>query len=137
MNTESFDKILNSKLNVEKDFLFTENDWQDMERHMDVAQAARRRRWLWFGAALLLLPLFGLLGWNSWALHNAQNTIDGLAQEVKTLRQEKQTSVPTPSVFNANDGQQTTTKSDTVYHHIIIKRYDTIFQTVVRREVLA
>ncbi len=136
MNTESFDKILNSKLNVEKDFLFTENDWQDMERHMDVAQAARRRRWLWFGAALLLLPLFGLLGWNSWALHNAQNTIDGLAQEVKTLRQEKQTSVPTPSVFNANDGQQTTTKSDTVYHHIIIKRYDTIFQTVVRREVL-
>ena len=97
MNDESFDKILNSKLNVEKGFVFTENDWQDMERHIDVAQAARRRRWLWLGAALLLLPLFGLLGWNSWALHNAQNTIEDLAQEVKTLRQEKQMPVTPPS----------------------------------------
>lgn len=131
MNDESFDKILNDKLNVEKDFLFTEGDWQTMERQIDVAKAARRRRWLWLGASLLLLPLFGLLGWNSWALHNAQSTIDGLAQEVKTLRQEKQTLVLPPSV----NEQQTTTKSDTVYHHIIVKRYDTIFQTVVRRDL--
>ena len=136
MNDESFDKILNSKLNVEKDFVFTEDDWQGMERHLDVAKAARRRRWLWLGTALLLLPLFGLLGWNSWALDKAQNTIEDLAQEVKTLRQEKQTPLTPPSVYNANNGQQTPTKSDTVYHHIIIKRYDTIFQTVVRREVL-
>ncbi|MBL7818905.1 MAG: hypothetical protein JNL70_28150 [Saprospiraceae bacterium] len=135
MNDESFDKILNDKLNVEKDFLFTEGDWQTMERQIDVAQAARRRRWLWLGASLLLLPLFGLLGWNSWALYKAQSTIDGLAQEVKTLRQEKETTVTTPSVFKPNEGQQTTTKSDTVYHHIIVKRYDTIFQTVVRRDL--
>ncbi len=136
MNDENFDKLLGDKLNVEKDFLFTENDWQGMERHLDVAQAARRRRLLWLGAALLLLPLFGLLGWNSWALHKAQNTIEDLAQEVKTLRQEKLPSALTPPVFSANEGQLTPTKIDTVYHHIVIKRYDTIFQTVVRREVL-
>lgn len=139
MNDENFDKIFGDKLNAGKDFSFSEEKWDKMERNLAAFQAKRRwqrlARWL----SLPLLALVGLLAWGGWALFKTQQNIHDLTQEVQILRQQKRTSNDTPSVSAPNwasETPQTVVKSDTVYHHIVVKRYDTIFQTVVRRDLL-
>ncbi len=126
MNDENFDKIFGDKLKEGKDFAFTEAKWQEMERQL--AAFKKDQRWRRMGL-WLVLPLFilsGLLGWSTWALQKTQNDIQTLAQELKTLGQRKQLII-----------KQQSEKSDTIYHHIIVKRYDTIFQTLVVREELS
>ncbi len=138
MNDENFDKIFGDKLNKGKDFAFTEAKWNKMEKRLDAFQTAGRWQRFVLWSAVPLLALFGLLGWSGWALHQAQKDIHDLTQAVRDLRQEK----TTPSVSTAkmpemgqNTVQSSVLKSDTVYHHIVVKRYDTIFQTVVRRDL--
>lgn len=138
MNDENFDKIFGDKLNKGKDFAFTDAKWNKMEKRLDAFHTAGRWRRFLFWSTLPLLALFGLLSWNSWALHQAHNEIYDLTQAVKSLRQEKLTpsvSTTKTSEKGQNFQQLPVFKSDTVYHHIVIKRYDTIFQTVVRREL--
>ena len=128
MDEQNFDKIFGDKLKADKAFTFTEEKWDKMEKHLDNHLSQQRKRRF---AAWLTLPfvaLLGLLGFMGWSLHNAQNNISTLTQEVKNLRIEQQNKqILSPSV--------STLKSDTVYHHIVVRRYDTIFQTVVRRDL--
>ena len=135
MNDENFDKIFGDKLNAGKDFPFSDAKWQKMAQNFDAFQAKRRKRLLWAWLALPLLGLFVLLGWGSWSLYKSQSDIYNLTQEVKMLRQEKLAVSTDPSVNAAKSTLSSVIKSDTVYHHVVVKRYDTIFQTVVRREV--
>jgi hypothetical protein len=126
MNEQNFDKIFGDKLNEGLDFNFTEQKWGKMEKHLDAFHAEKGRKRLLTWLLLPLLALVGLLTWGGWLLHDAQKHISELTQEVHHLSIEKQISVP-PSVISL--------KSDTVYHHIVVRRYDTIFQTVVQNVV--
>lgn len=126
MNDENFDKIFGDKLKEGKDYAFTEAKWQEMERQLVAFKTDQRWRRMWLWLALPLFILSGLLGWSTWALQKAQNDIKVLAYEFKTLGQKKQ--------FMTKHQSE---KNDTVYHHIIVRRYDTIFQTLVVRGELS
>jgi hypothetical protein len=130
MNAQNFDKIFGDKLNEGLDFNFTEQKWSKMEKHMDAFHTEKWRKRLFGWLILPLLALIGVLTWGGWLLHDAQKHISALMKEVHDLRLEKQVSSP-PSVLSTKNGL----KSDTVYQHIVVRRYDTIFQTVVRREL--
>ena len=130
MNEQNFDKIFGDKLNEGIDFNFTEQKWGKMEKHLDAFQAEKGRKRLVAWVLMPLLALMGLLTWGGWLLYDAQKHILELTQEVHNLTIEKQILVP-PSVFSIKNDF----KNDTVYHHIVVKRYDTIFQTVVQNVV--
>ncbi len=129
MNEQNFDKIFGDKLNEGIDFNFTEQKWGKMEKHMDSFQTEQWRKRLVAWLLLPLLTLMGVLTWGGWLLHDAHRHISDLTKEVHNLRVEKQVSVP-PSVFSLKNDM----KNDTVYHHVVVRRYDTIFQTVVREK---
>lgn len=138
MNDENFDKIFGDKLNAGKDFTFTEEKWDKMERNLEAFQAKRRWQRLALWLSLPLLALVGLLAWGSWALFQTQKSLHDLTEEVQILRQEKNAFNIPPSVSEPNlasETPKTVIKSDTVYHHVVVKRYDTIFQTVVQRDI--
>jgi hypothetical protein len=126
MNEQNFDKIFGDKLNEGTDFHFTEEKWGKMEKHLDAFQLAQGRKRLLLWLLLPFLALIGLLTWGGWLLKDTQQHVLDLTKEVHGLRLEKQNSPP-PSVFSM--------KNDTVYRHIVVTRYDTIFQTIVRREL--
>ena len=139
MNDENFDKIFGDKLNAGKDFTFTEEKWDKMERNLEIFQAKRRWQRLALWLSLPLLALVGLLAWGGWALFKTQESLHDLTEEVQILRQEKNAFNIPPSVSEPNlasETPKTVINSDTVYHHVVVKRYDTIFQTVVQRDII-
>jgi Outer membrane protein beta-barrel domain len=121
MNERDFDKLFSEELTVEEDFQFTEHKWGKMEKHLDGYLATRRRGYFWW---LLSIPFLGLF----WLLNSAQKDIQNLTSEIRSLKEAKVAIAPPSSLSSI--------KNDTIYKHIVIKRYDTIYQTVVRREVL-
>jgi hypothetical protein len=127
MNEQNFDKIFGDKLNEGTDFHFTEVKWGKMEKHLDAFQLAQGRKRLLMWLLLPFLALIGLLTWGGWLLKDTQQHILDLRKEVQVLRLEKQNSTP-PSVFSM--------KNDTVYRHVVVTRYDTIFQTIVSQELI-
>lgn len=136
MNDENFDRIFGDKLKAGKDFPFTEAKWQKMEGRLDSYLSERRHKRRWVLILLPLLALVGLVGKGGWVLHEAQRNIQDLTAEVKALRLEKQTLNFDPSVSKTNAAPKSITKTDTMYRRIVVKRYDTVFQTiVVRREL--
>jgi hypothetical protein len=135
MNDENFDKIFGDKLSAGKDFRFTEAKWGKMEGKIVAFEAEQRLRRLLMWLCVPLLALIGFSVWEGRALHTAQNDLVRLTEEVKTLRTENRVGGP-PSVFSPNltsQNSQTVVKNDTIYRHVVVKRYDTIFQTVVQR----
>lgn len=137
MNDDNFDKIFGDKLKAGKDFPFSEEKWEKMEGRLDTYLAERKQKRRWVLLFLPLMILFGLLGAGAWALRDAQRSIQDLTNEVKALRLEKQPITQTPSVSKMQaDPQPVVQTGTTVYHPIVVTRYDTVFQTViVRREL--
>ena len=133
MDEQNFDKFFGDHLKADEDFPFTDNKWDKMQTHLNTHLAAKRRWRLGAWLSVPLLALLGTLGFMGWSLHNSQQDIRDLTAEIKTLRLEKQASLP----LSPQESLQTvsTVKSDTVYHHVVVRRYDTIFQTVVRRDL--
>ena len=125
MDEQNFDKFFGDHLKADEDFPFSDDKWDKMKNHLNTHIEAKRRRRLGAWLSIPLLALLGSLGFMGWSLHNSQQDIRSLKAEIKTLHLEKEASV-SPSV--------STVKSDTVYHHVVVRRYDTIFQTVVRRD---
>ena len=125
MDEQNFDKFFGDHLKADEDFPFSDDKWDKMKNHLNTHIEAKRRRRLGAWLSIPLLALLGSLGFMGWSLHNSQQDIRSLTAEIKTLHLEKEASV-SPSV--------STVKSDTVYHHVVVRRYDTIFQTVVRRD---
>jgi hypothetical protein len=124
MDELNFDKIFKQKMAEERDFPYSDEKWDKMEKQIDNFKAQKRQiRFMW-ALSLPFLGLLGLLFFMTKQLNQTQSSLHDLMQEVQLLRSEKPIE-PTPSVQ--------TSRNDTVYHHIIVKRYDTVFQTVVQR----
>ena len=148
MDDKDFDNIFGDKLKEQKDFPFSEQKWTVLEKQYDHLLAEKRYRRLLLFGSLPLLALLGSLLWTLLSLSNTNKKLDDLMNEIHILQQHKTGSV-TPSV---NSGLSTSDaipkseslpkaslrenqKSDTIYHKIVVYRYDTIYQTVVRREI--
>ncbi len=125
MDEQNFDKFFGDHLKTDEDFPFSDDKWDKMKNHLSTQLAEKRRRRLRLWLSIPLVAVLGTLGFMGWSLHNSQQDIRNLTAEIKSLRLENQ-ALLTPSV--------STVKSDTVYHHVVVRRYDTIFQTVVRRD---
>ena len=144
MEDKDFDNIFGDKLKEQKDFPFLEEKWTVLEKQYDHLLAEKRYRRLLLFGSLPLLALLGSLLWTLLSLSNTNKKLDDLMNEIHILQQHKTGSV-TPSV-NFGFGMSevgiapkpdiSIPKSDTVYHKIVVYRYDTIYQTVVRREII-
>ncbi len=136
MNEENFDRIFGDKLKAGKDFPFSEEKWEKMEGRLDTYLSDRKQKRRWALLAFPLLVLLGLFGAGAWALRDAQRNIQDLTNEVKTLRLEKQSIPQAPSVSKEKAAAPSVVQTETVYHPVVVKRYDTVFQTViVKREL--
>jgi hypothetical protein len=129
MNEQNFDKFLGDKLKTERDFPFTEQNWDKMENKLENTVFKHRNQQLLFWLLLPLLFLTGLLGWIGSSWHQTQIDLKKLTHEIAQLRALN----PINKTFSFDSIG--VTKHDTIFHHIIIRRYDTIFQTVVRRDL--
>jgi hypothetical protein len=129
MDELNFDKILKQRMAEERDFPYSDEKWDKMEKQIDNFKAEKRQRRLLWTLALPFLGLLGLLLFMAGQLNETQRTLQDLTKEIQHLRSEK------PLLLSNLDSFQRKTilKSDTVYHHIIVRRYDTIFQAVVQR----
>lgn len=135
MDDKDFYNIFGDKLKEQKDFPFSEEKWKVLEKQYDYLLAEKRYRRLLLFDSLPLLALLGSFLWPLLSLNNTNKKLDDLMNEIHFLQQQKIGSV-TPSVnsrLNTSD-VATIPKSDTVYHKIVVYRYDTIYETVVRRE---
>ena len=136
MNDDNFDKIFSDKLKAGKDFSFTEAKWQKMENHLDTYLSERRQKRRWLLLAIPLFAILGLLGVGGRSFYQAQCNIQDLTTEIKALRLENTAKNNAPSVTTLKEANQTVVKKDTIYQHIVIKRYDTVIQTyIVKREL--
>ncbi len=129
MNDDNFDKIFGDKLKAGKDFPFSEAKWQKMENHLDTYLAERQQKRRWVLLAIPMFALFGLLGVGGLTVYQAQRNIQDLTAEVKALRMENSVMRGTPSVKTEVEAPQHVTKTDTVYRHVVITRYNTVLKT--------
>jgi Outer membrane protein beta-barrel domain len=129
MEDKDFDNIFGDKLKKQKDFPFSEQKWTVLERQYDQLLGEKRyKRLLLFGGISLLTLLSSLFCTLS-LLNDTNKKLDHLTHEIHFLPQEKMSSL-TPSVFLDD-----VPKSDTIFHKIVVYRYDTIYQTVIRRDI--
>lgn len=128
MDDKNFDNIFGDKLSRGKDFTFTDDKWDKMEKHLDNHLAQKRQKRLLTWLIVPFLTMLGALGLVSWSLHDAKNDIHELKQQI-TVLSEKQLS-PTPSVPRTLG-----VKNDTVFQKVVVHHYDTVFQTIIRREM--
>ena len=144
MDDKDFDNIFGDKLKEQKDFPLSEEKWAVLEKQYDHLLAEKRYRRLLLFGSLPLLALLGSLLWTLLSLNNTNKKLNDLMNEIHFLQQQKTGSV-TPSVnsgLNTSDvaaipkSDISIPTSDTVYHKIVVYRYDTIYQTVVRREII-
>lgn len=129
MNEQDFDNNLRKAMASERDFPFSDDKWAKMDKHLDnfKAERSRRRLWYWLALpfALLLTGLITVLG----LLNRQQNDVRDLRQEVQTLLLEKKAQREAASLASPS----ALTQTDTVYQHVVVRRYDTIFQTLVQQ----
>jgi opacity protein-like surface antigen len=127
MNEQNFDKTLKQKMAEERDFPFSEDKWDKMERKLDDFHAQKRYNRLVWASALSFVGLLGVLLFVMSQLRDTKSALSDLTQRIQKGH------VAQPSIFADSVRKGTVIQRDTVYHHIIIKRHDTIFQTVVQR----
>ena len=127
MNEQNFDKTLKQKMAEERDFPFSEDKWDKMERKLDDFHAQKRYERLVWASALSFVGLLGVLLFVVSQLRDTKSTLSDLTQKVQKLHDAQ------PPVFTDSVRKDTPIQRDTVYHHVIVRRYDTIFQTVVQR----
>ena len=131
MDEQNFDKILKQRMAEERDFPFSDEKWDKMEQKLEDFTAQKRYYRLLWAMALPFVGLLGLLFFVVGQLQDTKRTLLDLKQEVQQLQTEK-----TDTSIGKNTFQKgSVIEKDTVYQHIIIKRYDTIFQTVVQRSL--
>lgn len=127
MNEQNFDKILKQKMAEERDFPFSEDKWDKMERKLDDFHDRKRYERLAWASALSFAGLLGVLIFVASQLQDTKSNLANLTQAIQQSPIAKQ-----PFLLDSIQ-KGSVIKRDTVYHHIIVKRYDTIFQTVVQR----
>ncbi|MBL7816831.1 MAG: hypothetical protein JNL70_17550 [Saprospiraceae bacterium] len=113
----------------EREFTFSDEKWDKMEQKLDEFHARKRYNRLLWATVLPLLGLLGALGFVIGQLRETQHSLLELKQEVQLSRSSQMGNVAT--VDSLHTGRLI--QKDTVYQHIVVKRYDTIFQTVVQR----
>ncbi len=136
MEDKDFDNIFGDKLKEQKDFSFSEQKWTVLERQYDQLLAEDRYKKLLLFGSISSLVLLSSLFWSLSSLSKTNKKLDDLTNEIHVLQQNKKDG-NTPSVYLGNlpKSAQQNQKSDTVFHKIVVYRYDTIYQTVIRRDV--
>ena len=129
MEDKDFDNIFGDKLKKQKDFPFSEQKWTVLERQYDQLLAENRYKRLFLFGSVSLLTLLSCLFWTLSSLSDTNKKLDDLAYQIHLLQQKKMDSL-TPSVYLEN-----VPKSDTIFHKMVVYRYDTIYQTVIRRDI--
>ena len=117
MDDKAFDKLLANKLNGLDDYPFREDDWQSVRSRLNQRRPAVRY-WL---LALLLLPLLGLNGWLGYQWNTTQQRYEALQSTLHELQQSVVTQSESPP--------------DTIYQQTVVYHYDTVYRTIIRREV--
>ena len=131
MSDENFDNFFGDKLKYGKNFAFADANWEVMEKNLQnyYVRQNQKRRWLW-----LLLPLLLLLGFavgSVYTVHSLQskmNDFNAQLQKIKSLKSEDTAEEKIKSLKNEST---TFVKHDTIYHHVVVKRYDTIYRTII------
>ena len=118
MDDKAFDKLLANKLNGLDEYPFQEDDWQSVHSRLNQRRPSTVRYWL---IALLLLPLLSLNGWLGYQWHTTQQRYEALQSTLHELQQSVITQSESPP--------------DIIYQQTVVHHYDTVYRTIIRREV--
>jgi len=121
MNDENFDNVFGEKLKHGKNFVFTDANWDVMEKNIRNYYAERneKRRWMWLLLPLLLLLIFTAGSVFIW--HTLQTKINNLNAEIIKLQTAK----------SFKNESTTAVKYDTIFQHVVVKQCDTIYRTII------